>query len=165
MTLHRRTLMLPVLVTLLLGCGFNLLASDAELNRRTLKGIKSISVLVENLSDAAISDGLSVSQIQTDVELRLRLAGIRVDPTTEPYLYVRANLLKTDLVGLYAYSSEVEFNQPVRVVATDGFTVGTTWSVGTVGAIRSPNMSKRIRESVGDFVDEFINAYLSVNPK
>jgi hypothetical protein len=41
----------------------------------TLKGISALSVLVEELPDSAKALGLTSDTLQTDVELKLRLAG------------------------------------------------------------------------------------------
>lgn len=40
-----------------------------------------------------------------------------------------------------------------------------TWSVECLGAVGREQMSRGIRDDIGDKVDMFINAYLSVNPK
>jgi hypothetical protein len=44
----------------------------------TLKGIGAVAVLVEYLPTGAKTLGLTEETIQTDVELKLRLAGMRV---------------------------------------------------------------------------------------
>ena len=162
-----------VLVLGLLGCGINLLAGDSEQERQTLKGIKSVDVFVLDLSPDEMSDGLSVSQIKTDVELRLRLAGIKVDPTSSIRLYVAPNLVKVaatrignaTLEAYYGYNIDVECDQPVIVVATGRLASGKTWSTSTVATVGRRAMSKEVRESIGGQVDRFINSYLSVNPK
>ena len=46
--------------------------------QRTLVGISATEVLVEGLSKDAIEAGLTIRQIRTDVELRLRREGIRI---------------------------------------------------------------------------------------
>jgi len=49
-----------------------------QMNVYPLKGLRGVQVLVEELSDDAQEAGLMRKQIQTDVELRLRMAGIPV---------------------------------------------------------------------------------------
>ncbi len=51
---------------------------DDESARKTLAGLTRIYVVVEHIPDEAQRDGLDTTQIQTDVELKLRQAGITV---------------------------------------------------------------------------------------
>jgi hypothetical protein len=68
-------------------------------SRRTLKGIKAVAVIVEKLREEA-PKGLTEQQLQNDVELRLRNAGIAIIPSNQanqgaaPYLYVRVNSIQ-----------------------------------------------------------------------
>jgi hypothetical protein len=41
---------------------------------------------------------------------------------------------------------------------------GFTWSVSSVGTVGRDNI-RRVRDFIKDFVDQFIHAYLAVNPK
>jgi hypothetical protein len=166
MTPHWRTLTLPVLGTLLFGCG-SLLASDEELDRQTLTGLKGFSVLIESISPEANRDGLTTDQLQTDVELRLRKSGVNVLPSGSgnATLYVYAHLLKLKSISGYVYTCEVTVHQGVIVVANNTVSWQDTWSVADLGIVRPENMSKVIRGTTGDLVDKFLNAYLSVNPK
>jgi hypothetical protein len=50
-------------------------ASDTEYTRRTLKGIKKVGVIVEQLRNE-VPDGLTEQELKTDVEQRLQKAGI-----------------------------------------------------------------------------------------
>jgi hypothetical protein len=53
-------------------------AGDNELTRRSLKGLKWVFVAVEGLEAEVEQNGLTKIAIQTDVELKLRQAGICV---------------------------------------------------------------------------------------
>ena len=77
-------------------------ASWAQTNtdQRSLQGIKSVRVVIERLATDVERDGLTLSQVRTDVELALRQAGLRVQSPENadtapgnPYLYV--NLMTT----------------------------------------------------------------------
>jgi hypothetical protein len=132
----------------------------------TLKGISAIFVLVEDLPNAAKVLGLTEDAIQTDVELKLRLAGMRVVTRGEmgalpgqPDLYIEVNLTR----GAEAASIDVELQQNA-LLPRNGQLVpsATTWSHS--GAISAPT-AQVIRDMIKDFVDTFLNAWLSVNPK
>lgn len=159
-------------LVLLLVCGQfgQAMASDSKADRDTLRGIKTIQVVVLDISADAIKDGLTVQQIRTDVELRLRKAGVVVVddlPKSNRHLTIMAACVKRAYEGtsVYAYDVTVSFDQPAITVSNNVLAVLSTWSVGSVGLAGSSNMSRFVRETIGNFVDEYINAYLSVNPK
>ena len=58
-----------------------------NVERDSLRGLGAISVLVEDMPEELKSKGLDARQIQTDVELRLREKGIKVNDSAAPYLY------------------------------------------------------------------------------
>lgn len=147
------------------------LAGDSSLSRKTLKGITALSVVIEDLGSKA-PDGLTQEQLQTDVELKLRMAGIHVSPPDEPgpYLYVQVTSDSSqNLAGRqtgYFYNVNLEFRQLVFLQRNKVVAVASTWGLEGIG-ISGPGMTtvQTIRDLVGDTVDKFMNAYLSVNPK
>jgi hypothetical protein len=150
---------------------------DDKYSRRSLMGLKGVYVLVTILPAEAEAGGLNRSAIQTDVELKLRQAGIKVLTETEatavpgaPSLYVEATLpggKGTTTTGLYACSLNVRLEQIVRLERDPitGILAATTWSApGIVGMVGQENL-RMLRDTIKDMVDQFINAWLSVNPK
>ena len=137
-----------------------------------LRGLKGVNVMVADLRPEIERSGLSKTQIQTDVELKLRMAGIKVLSEEEylsvpgfPHLYVRIAGFKAEAIRHYVFSVSVELMQEVYLVRTaPDFTEygAVTWSHSIVGI--SPKLGT-IRAGVKDMVDRFIKAYLSVNPK
>ena len=163
--MHRTKLRWLQTVTALLLVAMPLLASDGSDNRQSLKGITALDVLIENLRPSEIADGLTKDQLQTDVEMRLRKAGVTVvKDVNAPYLYINVNLFK-DPNGLYSYHFAVEFSQTVVTVSNQTSLSVPTWSVGQVGTVGRQKMSGAVRAIVGDMVDEFLSAYFSANPK
>ena len=101
---------------LLLGVGVcvGAQAGDLDMDRATLRGLNGVQVVIEALTPKMEEDGLAAKQLQTDVELRLRAAGIPVLSQAEalntkgmPYLYVNIRAKSSD-DGLYGYSVEVD---------------------------------------------------------
>ena len=145
---------------------------DNEFTRKTLAGLTGMYVSVVPISDEAQRDGLDATQIRTDVELKLRQAGIAVLTQDEwrstmgaPYLFVSVQTFKNP-AHVYAYSADVELRQLVTLVRDPSKSVlAPTWSatgiLGTVG----PQKVGSVREDVRDLTDQFINAYLAANPK
>ena len=159
--------------------------------RESLKGIEGVGVVVECLRPEAKEGGLTEQQLQTDVELRLRKAGVRVISFEEtplrapgsPFLYVAVNIRpkavtylkeaiphRSKQLPIYPYGLDVEFRQAVTVVRDPSITVSTatTWISGRifggVSIVTADLMRLQIRDHVAAEVDEFINDYLAVNP-
>jgi hypothetical protein len=145
---------------------------DYEMTRKTLAGLKSICVLLERSGNVGEDDGLDTTQIRTDVELKLRQAGIVVLSPEQSssrglsaFLYV--NILAFQREGVYAFYVDLTILQRVRLIREPSVAVpGGTWSgqsyLGTVGR---DGFADFVRSSVRDRTDEFINAYLAANPK
>jgi hypothetical protein len=142
---------------------------DDETSRKSLKGVKGVQVVVESIKPEIEKDGLTTTQVQTDVELKLRLAGLNVLPYKEiletpgsPTLYVYPHVLKSSY-NFYIYNIELALFQNVYLERDNKFsTTSPTWSVGYLGITSELDY---IRSKIKDQVDGFINAYLSVNPK
>lgn len=127
----------------------------------SLKGIRGVMVVVEDLSEGTLKLGLTKEAIRTDVELKLRLAGIRILAANpgEPYLYINVNVLPSGAVA----NVSVALTQPVKLIRDPGIEVlADTW--GHEILITHPT-TREIRSATKDLVDQFLNAWLSVNPK
>ena len=150
----------------------------AEGNPRTLRGLPGVCVLVEHLGEDAERGGLNRTTIQTDVELQLRLAGIRVltaeeslEALSSPCLYVQVLCAVSregpaTLNGLYVCSVRVGVYQAVRLTNGES-TMAETWEapVAGVGTVGPAYLGRGVRDEVNDGVNEFINAWLAVNPR
>ncbi len=141
------------------------------IDEETLQGIKGVGVVVEDINPEIEKNGLSTSQIQTDVELKLRMAGINVLTTEErlvapgkPWLYVKTHVLKSSQMKAYVFVVNLKLLQEVYLVRNAQITSAPTWHVGAGGFGISPDLDV-IRGVIKDSVDVFLNAWLSVNPK
>ena len=158
-----------VVVLLTMAMGRPVMGADREYTRATLKGISGVQVLVESFDEDAKNAGFDRRTFQTDMELKLRLAGIKVLTEEEafatlgsPYLYLNVNPLSPRERGPnFPYSINLEFKQEIRLVRDPNINLhgATTWSTRGVGYGDIPH----IREHVKDDMDIFINAWLSVN--
>ena len=159
---------LATLLTVLCGISY---AQDIDQTRNALKGLSGVYIMPETpLEPDAIAGGLSYDAIRTDVELKLRQAGIRVLSGDEwerapgkPYLQVWPRVLKGGVLGGYIYQITVEFKQHVSLVRTSDIKVfAVTWSTEHMGY--TPDL-KDIRDRMKLLLDRFIDAYLGVNTK
>jgi hypothetical protein len=145
---------------------------DSVLQRRTLVGLKGVHVLVEAINPDAEKDGLSRTLLQTDIELKLRRAGVPVFTEEEtfgvpgsPVLDLDVGLLKNPS-GVYAFGVDLALIQEVNLTRAPRVEIGAaTWrATSTIGIVGTAKLSS-VRETVKDKVDQFINAYLAANPK
>jgi len=142
------------------------LAGDSEHNRKTLAGIDGVAVVVNDLNDALMRAGLTIRTLQTDVELRLRSVGIPIK-TEKHGAWLVLNMSgfssetkEADFIG-YTSNASLEVHQWVRLMRNPSIeTFVPTWFVNVVS---NWNATAEIRELIRDRVDEFANAYLSVN--
>jgi hypothetical protein len=136
--------------------------------QKVLVGLKGVCVLVTDIYPKAESLGLSKDQIKTDVELRLRKAGVRVLTVKEMHETPGAPDLLVTIVAyiqsnLCAFSIQVDLRELVALAR--GFEVtGTIWEKSQLG-LTPIDQIRFVREGLGDLVDEFINDYLAANPK
>ena len=148
------------------------ITGDIDYKRDALKGLEGVYVLIEPIRSEAQEDGLTEVLLQTDVELQLRKAGIKVLTKEEcfktpgaPYLYINVNTVKFKNLELYSFNIKIELTQYIQLERNPSITIpADTWSVGMVGSVVASQMKSFVRESLGNLVDKFINDYLVVNP-
>jgi hypothetical protein len=146
--------------------------ADLGFTDKPLTGLKGVTVVIGDLRPDAIADGLDSAQLKTDVELRLRKAGIKVfdkigdpDNTSLATLDININTIKST-EGIYSYSLMVKVNELVRLVRpVPKLTLADTWKTSEVGHVGALNMPASLRQDVNDNTDQFINDYLAQNPK
>jgi hypothetical protein len=135
----------------------------------SLRDVKKFTVIVEDIQRNA--PGLTPDDFQTDVELRCRQAGIKLENTAGIYLYVNVGLQELFYAngrseGVYGLSIRVEFRQPVLLERDPSIRVSTsTWSAASVGTVDARDLRAFSRNSVRDKVDKFLNAFLQQNPR
>lgn len=166
-----RNLWIAVLV-LVVGPISPTLAGDGPRDRESLAGLAGVHVLVEPMDADVEQEELAQSTLRTDVEVKLRQAGIRVLTMTEsalapgsPYLYLRVSMLRVPEMPLYAVNIHLELDQRVMLARNPTIALlAPTWSTASTG-VAGMNKLDWLRERVRDQVDRFINAYLAANPK
>jgi hypothetical protein len=128
---------------------------------KLLQGFDTLQILIEGLPKTLTDKGLSESQIENDIEIKLRQAKFKIAENTTPFIYVTVNAVDTD--GLVAYAINVSLQQSV-VLQRDKlvWTIAPTWKKENIGIV-GRNRINSIREKIKDFVDEFILDYLKAN--
>ena len=112
--------------------------------------------------------GLATEALQTDVERRLRQAGLSITPDADAYLYVHVTVADPGASLPLPYVVDVSLMQEVtlpRGVKTRTPLQCPTWSVNRLGLATSTRLRALLSDRVNEFVDQFVAAYRSVNPR
>lgn len=148
-------------------------ASDSEIDRASLKGLKGVFVLVEDLNPPEEQAGLKTADVQTDVGQELQAAGIPllsktqdIDTPGMPTLYISVSVASSSATDLWPFSIDVNLEQQATLKRSPDTFVPTavTWHVGSIGAVDKSGISS-IRDRVREQIAKFVKAYLTVNPK
>lgn len=145
--------------------------------KESLRGVAGVQVVIGTMEPNMERIGLTEQLLQTDVELRLRKAGVPVLSQAERLQLPDVTWLHVQVTGMevrtdpseppvgYMFGIEVSFRQSVFLARDfSPFTGAATWESGAIGKFPDAN-PRFIRDAVGDYVDKFINDYLAVNPE
>jgi hypothetical protein len=170
-----KTKLLFTVTCLLLFTALGFSQGDSEVSRTSLNKLKGIKVAVALNMPKADELGLFESDLQTDVELRLSLAGIpviskdsSVSPIHEGELLVLVQFVG-DAENAQSYNGghiSLQLRQWVSLLPeSKTITFATTWSDARIELVDRTQLKETIREQIKNLTDTFINAYLSVNPE
>ena len=147
--------------TLLTLLVFGFSANGATYSYTGLEGIAPDGLDI-TIEDYPIKDKtFNEKAIENQVELKLKLAGIRVNTRAGNYIYVNARPhpmgVKTGgyAISIEAYRRDVTFeanNKQYRCEAS-------VWDRGSITS------ADDLRDSINKHMDEFLLAYLKANPK
>jgi hypothetical protein len=141
--------------------------SDDASSRETLRGLKALSVQVG--SSSCDEWGYHAAVLQNDVELQLRMAGIKVLQSGQPALATLGVALFcygfTGSVKGYAYfqQSEVVQRIPSPFDHSGKVVEVTTWKSFSALGVHNENNASQVRSAINDSVRQFINAWLASN--
>ena len=142
--------------------------------RESLRDLPGVGVVVEHFRSEAEDAGFDQQVFRTDVELRLRMAGVRVLENLRPsWLYLNANVLHRERNLADAFNISLELNQEVILQSRIGSDprnlpedlasatmFAPTWMTGKAGF----GTVADVRDAVRDLVDKFANDWLAANP-
>jgi hypothetical protein len=160
---------LLLLTTLLFASAWTTQAQSL-LGRETLKGLRGFSVIIEEIKSNESNSGLTQDEIRTDVELRLRKAGVRILTKEEryrtsgmPWIGVTVTMYVFEQVR--SYDVKVEVWQEVNLAQNGERHAAITYRTSGLLGITSRSDFRNIRDAVGDQIDVLLNDYLTMNPK
>ena len=139
-------------------------AGDAPLDRSTLRGLKSFSVVVDRLEPELANAGISPNALRARIERRLETAGIAVEAKAPEFLGLRLMHVR-DRRGPYFLCVAMGVYQPVTLVRDGQMKTATqTWEVQTVLISDPKGLEDAAIRAIDELLDGFIVAYRSVNP-
>jgi hypothetical protein len=163
-----RKLGMVSIVFLLIACAMSTGAYGQvdETQKKVLSGLVNVYVVVERIKPELERDGLYSSTIQSDAEMKLKMAGLQVMPKEDvaaeiPCLVLQVNGLKCS--GGYIYDTRVFLREPVVVLRKRTRIEGTTLRIRSQFGF-TPRLSD-IREEAKEAIDDFIKAWQEANPK
>lgn len=140
-------------------------AGDAALDRATLRGLKSVNVVVDPVDSAVQQEGATEKALQARLEDRLRQAGIPLDPASNDFVALRLTSVRAGR-GLFAIAATIGLYQPVTLVRDSKIKTATqTWEVETVVLAGTKEVLRACTDSVDELAARFVAAYRSVNGK
>lgn len=154
------------IIGILMVCA-TLTSGQTSLGKESLKGLTSVGVVVEDFNPELVKDGIDKDQIQQDVELRLRKAGIKVvslSTALRPYLHVLMASTRIGNTRTHAFSIKVSLRQSVTLQGKPSIKLyADTWSGNLTIAATSD--LREIRRTLDDCVDTFVNDHLAENTR
>jgi hypothetical protein len=155
-----------LLFGILIASPVALSANDSPDERASLKGLGTISLVVEDPGPAAQKYGLTVMRLQSEIRERLQRAGLVVRQEADPYLYVQITVVDPGGALPLAYAIQVTMMQEVALPrGLNGHFQAPTWWQSSVGMAGADRLGQSVSGRAQEFVDQFIKAYQSVNPK
>jgi hypothetical protein len=150
-------------------------ATSTKSERRTLKNLKGIFVVVEQLHQGNVAIEIPTREIQKDVERVLEKAGLSTQ-NQQQAARKEGNILAVTLAvmhppeqlkqisDLYVYTVEIALRQRVFLVRMRWVkTSAITWISADTGVARGDNLHESIRLSVALNLEKFLEDYQQVN--
>jgi hypothetical protein len=130
-----------------------------------LKGLTAVRLEVERVKPEIERDGLFGDTLLEDMELKMRVAGIRLAPADEsantPVLYLNVDAMKCSFgyvynIGLFLIEPAVPSRRPGAVRA---ITLRIPEQLGITERLSG------VRDAEGDIMDEFVKTWKKANAK
>ena len=158
------------LFTALAVCVLPLLASDDQIARNSLRGIKGIYVGVDPLGLEVRKLDLTDEALKKVMEDKLRAHGIHVlekqDLKTPIYLFINVTLNQPPNAPFWVYSITLSLKQMVSLRRDMSIQVpAPTWALTKNGLAGERVFATAITKAVADLGDKFIAAFKAVNPR
>jgi hypothetical protein len=162
-----------LIISLFLWPGLSSAFSRAD----SLRALEGIEILVEEFKPE-VEDFISALQVQSELEAKLRPAGIRIldkeeneklQPLRRPYLYIKITSYRPpSRRDVLAFNVEIALKQQVLLRGlpedSEQSLFSPTWYKNSVGVASAKNPAE-IKNAVNDLTEKFIKAYSTAKGK
>ena len=143
-----------------------------DLEDTSMRGLPGIYVFVDKLPDNFLSSGIVDVELESQVELQLKKAGIKVLERPDalalrgkPFLYIQvrgAKLRDQPAYAILAIGALVQRVTLERDPSLTGFS--RTWMISSFNSAGDQDLKRQIEFSVAQVAAQFVKSYLSANP-
>jgi hypothetical protein len=132
-----------------------------NVERSRLKGIDTVNIVIEGMSDSARELGINKESIRTAVEIKIRKAGIKVnEKKSDAWFYVNVGF-SSPINRLYGVTVSVKVKTMVSLIRDPKITfLSTIWEKEIFGISGELKVKEGVKETVEELVDEYILDYL-----
>ncbi len=138
----------------------------------SLKGIKTVYVFVQGVTEETKKEGLTIEAMQKRIEKKLTALGIGVISEEEgrklpgsPVLYVNISAGKRKETAAYVYHVDIGVMQKIRLERDEQIRImGITWTKGQLGHCPSQNFAKTVGETIDYLMTQFEEDWAQANP-
>ena len=140
-------------------------AGDEALDRATLRGLKSIGVVIDRIAPELEKQGFNSSSFQSHIEERLRAANVPVAADATEFLGLRVLPVRGNR-GPVAICLSIGMYQQVTLARDPKIKTATqTWEVETVMMAQPNYVYNASLESIDELIGRFVSAWRSANPR
>jgi len=161
------------LLALLGGEGQVVRVQESDTEQASLRGIIGIHVMIGKIPAELAQAGVIDVELEAEVELRLKKAGIKVLEQREalslpgqPIFFIQIGGAKVADLPVYAVTILGALSQQVTLErdSTQKCTAHT-WSLSGTTAAGTQVLNQKIKAAAAALTDQFVKDYLSVNPR
>lgn len=142
------------------------------MDRATLRGLKAVKVVVDPLGPELEREGLDANRLRGSIEQKLKFASVKVDNDVNEFIGLSISFAQAGKKVLSIkkgpYSLTIGLGVYQVAVLTRDMTTKTvveTWGIEKTASSSAHGVDHDVSNTVDDLVDQFVKAYLSVNPR
>lgn len=162
-----------LILAAIIGTGLPALAQDQESEDTSMRGLPGIYVFVDKIPASLNSGGALDVELESQVEVRLKRAGIKILERPEalahagkPFLFIQVRGAKVSDQPVYSLVVIGGLVQRVALERDPSLTCfARTWMISSFNSPREQELKAQIFASVAQVADEFAKSYRQANPK
>jgi hypothetical protein len=140
-------------------------AGDAPIDRATLRGVKAVNIVLDQIDPELQKDGLTAADLEARLDARLQDGHMNVDRNATEFVGLRITAARQNR-GPLAVSFAIGLYQPVTLVRDKTIKTATaTWEVEGIVLAPPKVLRQASMETIDDLAARLVKAWRSVNPE